>query len=577
MLFFVRVVLRSLSRQAGRRILIGLTITLCTTVCVAMLGIAFDVGDKVKAELTTYGSNIVVRPKAEAVVAGLYGATRTVSDTASPSSLINESDVTKIKTIFWAFNIVDMAPRLDIMATVHKTNKEASTQEFPHIASLHDHTPKLDQHAQHNQHEHHDGSDQHGGHNQPNQQEQSPNHSDDHAHMHSDDHSGKMQHDQHMRQTSERQGQGAEQTVQTTAAVDSVDTGHTAYTAHAVDKVLSHRLVASDQQSQVMNIADEAHTSGHPVIVIGTWFHRHLQLPTGETTVLGLQGMRSWWKVQGAWAKDCLEQACSPQAMVGQKLAEELGLHIGDRLTIGSSKRAPVVVKISGIYASGDEDDQAVYVPSVVAQAVSGLYDGLDQIEIKALTTPENALAKKAARDPAALSKDEWETWYCTAYPSSIAYQIEEALPGVVARQVRQVAALQGEVLNKTQTIMIVMTVLSLLAAAIAVANLMASSIAERSGELALLKAIGATNGAVCRLMMSETAVITFVGACFGAGVGSLMAQLVGHVVFHVGVTMRPLVFVVVAVLLALTVLLASFSAIRSILGLHPAEVLHDR
>ena len=42
---------------------------------------------------------------------------------------------------------------------------------------------------------------------------------------------------------------------------------------------------------------------------------------------------------------------------------------------------------------------------------------------------------------------------YCTAYPSSIAYQIEEVLPGAVAKQVRQVAALQGDVLNKTQAV----------------------------------------------------------------------------------------------------------------------------
>ena len=38
-------------------------------------------------------------------------------------------------------------------------------------------------------------------------------------------------------------------------------------------------------------------------------------------------------------------------------------------------------------------------------------------------------------------------------------------------------AALQGDVLNKTQAVMVLMTVLSLVAAAIAVANLMAASI----------------------------------------------------------------------------------------------------
>ena len=42
-----------------------------------------------------------------------------------------------------------------------------------------------------------------------------------------------------------------------------------------------------------------------------------------------------------------------------------------------------------------------------------------------------------------------------------------------MAKQVRQVAALQGNVLQKTQAVMILMTVLSLIAATVAVANLM--------------------------------------------------------------------------------------------------------
>ena len=55
------------------------------------------------------------------------------------------------------------------------------------------------------------------------------------------------------------------------------------------------------------------------------------------------------------------------------------------------------------------------------------------------------------------------------------------------------------------------------------------------------------------------------------------MAQIIGQVVFGSGITMRPMVFVLVFVLLAVTVLLASASSIRSILNLKPAEVLHGR
>ena len=175
------------------------------------------------------------------------------------------------------------------------------------------------------------------------------------------------------------------------------------------------------------------------------------------------------------------------------------------------------------------------------------------------------------------MSQTEWDTWYCTAYVSSIAYQIEEVMPGAVAKQVRQIAALQGNVMQKTQAIMIVMTALTLIAAAIAVANLMAAATAERSSEIALRKAIGATNSEVMRFILAETASICLLGAVVGAGLGTLVAQGIGRVVFSAGIVMRPMVFVLVAVLLALTVLVASVSALRSILNLKPAEVLHGR
>lgn len=457
-MFFLNMIFRSFSRQFKRRLLIAVTVCLSATVSVAMLGVVFDVGDKLNAELSTYGSNIIVQPKSDAVVSDLYGSgdsgTSSVTSTASgsssdPTSFLKESDAKKIKTIFWAFNITNFAPELNIHA----------------------------------------------------------------------------------------------------------DAGCSG---------------TSQGSCKAANVP-----------IVGTWFAKTLHMDSGESTVVGVDGMRSWWKVSGTWSKDGGEQA-----MAGSAVAAKLGLKIGDSVTLdktiaasdgNGTERNRVKVKIVGIFDSGDSDDNAIYMPSIMAQTLANLPDSVDKIEVKALTTPDNDLARKASKNPAALTQDEWETWYCTAYPSSIAYQIEEVLPGAVAKQVRQVAALQGDVLNKTQAVMVLMTVLSLVAAAIAVANLMAASIGERGSELALLKAIGATDGAVSRLMLAETAVVALAGAIVGALLGSGVAQIVGHVVFGSGITMRPMVFVLVFVLLAVTILVASLSSIRAILGLKPAEVLHGR
>ena len=350
-MFFLRMITRSFTRQLRRRLLIALTVCLSATVSVSMLGVVFDVGDKLNAELSTYGSNITVQPKADAVVSDLYNTeSGGATSTSDPTAFLKESDAAKIKTIFWSFNITSFAPQLNIHATVNGTN----------------------------------------------------------------------------------------------------------------------------------------------VPVVGTWFNKNLKISTGETTVVGVEGMRSWWQLDGKWPKDD-----SDQGVIGKTLASELGATTGDTITLNkttaSGKKNEQKIKLTGVYDSGDEDNGSLYIASSTAQVLADLPDSVDKIEVKALTTPENDLARKAAANPAALSQEEWETWYCTAYPSSIAYQIEEVIPGAVAKQVRQVAALQGNVLQKTQAVMILMTVLSLIAAAVAVANLMVASIGERSGELALLKALGAT------------------------------------------------------------------------------------
>lgn len=467
-MFMIRMVARSLARQIKKRVLIAIVVCLSACVSVAMLSVVYDVGDKINAELSSYGSNIIVQPKSNAVVNDLYASrtksnysnsqtsrtSQTLADAESQEStaFLKESDAAKIKMIFWAFNITNFAPKLTIYANL-KANSSAES--------------------------------------------------------------------------------------------------------------------ANSSSAKSTNSAKSANSV---VPIVGTWFNRKLALASGETTVVGVQGMRSWWKMlEGRFPRDFKHEAA-----VGTNLAKSHNLKVGQRIKLDRSSRQ-ISLKIVGIYDSGDSDNNAIYADSSQAQRLSNKPNMVEAIEVKALTTPENDLARKAAKNPAALSQEEWETWYCTAYPSSITYQIEEVIPGAVAKQVRQVSAMQGSVLNKTRAVMVLMTALSLVAAAVAVANLMAAAISERSGELALLKALGARDGAVARLMLMETAVIACAGALIGMIAGFGVAQVIGFSVFGSAISLRPMVFVLVFVLLAITVLAAAGSSIRSILHVRPAEVLHGR
>ena len=305
--------------------------------------------------------------------------------------------------------------------------------------------------------------------------------------------------------------------------------------------------------------------------VTGTWFNKDLSLPTGETTTAGVTTMRSWWTMEGSWPADDADQA-----VVGSDLAGRLGLSEGDTVTL-TTPTGSRPLTVTGVYTSGDSDDDTLYAPLAVVQELTGHIGQVDQVEVKALTTPENDLSRKAAQNPAILSSADWETWYCTAYASSIAYQIEEAIPGAVAKQVRQVAAVEGNVLEKTQTLMILMTALSLVAAVLAVASLTTASLVERTGEFALLKAMGASSASVNRLILAETAVLGLAGTAVGALVGSGLAQLIGRIVFGSSITMRPMVYVLVVALISLVLLVATASSMRSILKIQPATALHRR
>ena len=310
---------------------------------------------------------------------------------------------------------------------------------------------------------------------------------------------------------------------------------------------------------------DAVGPSGEPVAVTGTWFNHHLDLETEETLDTGLDKLRAWWTVTGQWIGDEDPEG----AMVGEGFAEAHGLAIGDPLTLSRDGRS-VELKVRGIFESGDEADSGVYANLAIAQQLLGEPGAVGSVEVSALTTPDNDLARKAAKNPESLSVSERETWYCTAYVSSIAYQIEEVMTDSVARPVRQVA-------EKTQLLMLLVTVLALIASALAIANLVTANVMERSGEIGLMKAIGAKNRSIIALHLSEIAVVGLVGGALGYGGGIGLAQIIGRIVFGASISFTPVVLVLVSLLVLLVVLSASIPAIRYLLRLNAAEVLHGR
>jgi putative ABC transport system permease protein len=306
--------------------------------------------------------------------------------------------------------------------------------------------------------------------------------------------------------------------------------------------------------------------------VVGTWFSHHLELPTGEALDTGMRNMKSWWDVQGRWLSDDDGNA----AMVGRILAERFSLSLGDTITLEAGGRSASFV-VQGIFNAGGDEDEAVYVPLSAAQELTGREGLVSSVEVSALTTPENELSRRAAQDPKSLSIKEWDTWYCTAYVSAISYQIDEVISGAVSKPIRQVAESEGAILQKTQLLMLLITILSLVGSALAISNLVTAGVMERAAEIGLLKAIGGHDAPISALVLTGIMITGIAGGAVGYFAGLGFAQIIGQSVFGQSIEIKPMVIPLVAILVFLVTLAGSIPSIRLLLSLRPAEVLHGR
>ncbi len=108
---FPRIVYESFRRQARRKLLAGIAITLGVAVATAMIAVATDIGDKINRELRSYGANLVVTPQEDTLDVEVGGVNL---KPPSDGTFLNEADLPKIRGTFWHNNIVGFSPTLPV-------------------------------------------------------------------------------------------------------------------------------------------------------------------------------------------------------------------------------------------------------------------------------------------------------------------------------------------------------------------------------------------------------------------------------------------------------------------------------
>ncbi|MBI4397401.1 MAG: ABC transporter permease [Elusimicrobia bacterium] len=327
--------------------------------------------------------------------------------------------------------------------------------------------------------------------------------------------------------------------------------------------------------------------TGKRVPLWGTMFDKLLPVESDEDFRAGVRVVNPFWQVQGEWPNDddgasqkCRGGAADPAGLLaGETLAREMGWKCGDRIRVKvlDGEQREVFLTIRGLLRTGGPEESALVAPLSVVQKGTGWEGKVQSVSVSALTVPEDKLSRKARYDADSIDSLEYDRWYCTAYVSAIAHQLEEAIPNASARPLWQVAAGEGAVIGKIQLLMIVVTIAAFIASGLGISSLMATTILERSREIGLMKALGASDGEVYLLFLSESAVVGIVGGLAGCAAGAGLSQVLGLGVFGSTVAFHPILVPVNVLLSVLVALAGSLAPSRLIAKLFPAEVLYGR
>jgi putative ABC transport system permease protein len=427
---FARLIADSFTRRPRRKLLTVAALSLGMAVVTAALSVALDVGDRLAAEFTSLGANLVVTPQADSLPLEIGGVDyRPVNSGA----YLPESDLPKIKSVFWHNNIIAFAPMLEVRGMGLQSNGQPWIENVP---------------------------------------------------------------------------------------------------------------------------------------LVGVWANHELSLTDGRKFQTGIAKTNPWWQIEGRWFSEG-----AMECVVGTNFAKKNHVAIGDEISLGTERvsKIPLPHTVTGILSSGGSEDEAVFVSLVDGQLLSrkpGLYR---KLYVLALTKPEDAFAH---RDPKTMDQKDFERWSCSPYVSSIAYSIQQVLPGSDVRVIRRIADSEGQILTRVRSLLWLVTLAALLAAALAVGASSAASVIERRSELALMKALGAGSGMVGFLLAAEQLLLAFVGGTLGYGFGYVLARIVGTKIFGVPPLPSFLVLGVVLALATVVTLLGSALPLRRATHCEPAPIL---
>lgn len=298
--------------------------------------------------------------------------------------------------------------------------------------------------------------------------------------------------------------------------------------------------------------------------VVGTYFDKNINVSDEPDFKSGVESLYPFWVVDGRYPKD--------DSMSEVLAGDGLGLKVGDTLKLGD-----INAQVVGVLHSSENESKKIITGLKLAQILANKPNLIDKAEVSAMSIPENDLSVKARRDLDSLDSVAYDKWYCSAYVSSIAYQISEEYPNATAKAVLSVSETQSGITKKIQSLMAIASVLSLIVSSICITNLMVSEINRRKKEIGLLKALGATNFIIYMQFVAEIFAVCICASLLGSLAGYALSFVLSYQIFG---SFAGISIIVLPLSIFFGFLISVFGSIlplKSVINLLPAEVLYGR
>jgi len=222
----------------------------------------------------------------------------------------------------------------------------------------------------------------------------------------------------------------------------------------------------------------------------------------------------------GAWGAEKgrdLKEGDSGKIMVGSMFGEgkvfKKNIEIGDNLLINDEK---FEVKSIAIPVGNSGDDSSILIPLQDIRKVFGIPKRVDQIIIQ-VEEGENIL-EVAKRVEKKLLKSRGLTEKTQDFEILTPEELLESV---------------GTILNIITTFLAGVAAISLVVGGIGIANTMYTSVIERTGEIGIMKAIGARNSDITIIFLIESGLLGIVGAGIGIVLGYSISKTIEYIAIN--------------------------------------------